>query len=182
MNGPNTNIRLNLSENTFDTQVNVGFIYNNYITQLEKEMALDRRAILAILALSMGLFALGRYEILVTYVITAAFPIKWGLDSYNKNDDTFVKIWGTYATAFLVFFVFDCASSWVIKVLPLYFFIRTAVLLWMYLPCFKGAITLYEFVFIEGKRFLELMAHKPEEEDKETMLAELKEKYKLKTD
>lgn len=50
------------------------------------------------------------------------------------------------------------------------------------LALFQRSNYLYDFVFIEGKRFLELMAHKPEEEDKETMLAELKEKYKLKTD
>jgi hypothetical protein len=51
----------------------------------------------------------------------------------------------------------------------------------MYLPCFKGAITLYEFVSIEGKRLLELMNDK-QEEDKETMLEEIKEKYKPKTE
>lgn len=77
--------------------------------------------------------------------------------------------------------MFDCIYSYVIIVLPLYFFIRTAVLLWMYLPCFKGAITLYEFVSIEGKRLLELMNDKTEE-DKEIMLEEIKEKYKPKTE
>ena len=181
MNGSNTTIQFKLNENTFDTQVNIGFICDNYMTQIEKETKLNRTIIFAILAFTMGMFMLGRCEIIVTYIITGAFPIKWGYESYKIKDDNFRKMWGTYAAVFFVFFMFDCMSSWIIKLLPLYFFIRTTVLLWMYLPCFKGAMTLYDFVFIEGKKLLELMKHKPEE-DKETMLEELKEKYKLKTE
>ena len=181
MNGQNTNILFKLNEKTFESQVNIGFIYDNYITQIEKETKLNRKIIFGILALTMLLFMLGRFEIIVTYIITGYFPIKWGYESYKLKDDNFRKMWGTYSIVFFIFFMFDCMYSYVIIVLPLYFFIRTAVLLWMYLPCFKGAITLYDFVSIEGKRLLELMNDKTEE-DKEIMLEEIKEKYKLKTE
>lgn len=180
MNEPNTKIHFNLNEKTFETHVNIGFICDNYLKQIEKEMKLERKVLFIVMGLTALFFMIGKFEILLTYIITGIFPIKLGIDTYKYKDDNFMKMWRTYGMVFFMFFILDCWSSWVIKIFPLYFFIRTAVLMWMYLPCFKGAITVHDLIFIEGKKLLELIKDKPE--DKESMLKELKAKYKTKTE
>lgn len=119
-------------------------LYEINIKQIENKTKINRKKIYMLLVISLFFFLLGYYEIIFTYLLTIYFPIKWTIEDYKLKKDDFYKMWGTYWLIFSLFVFFDFNKKEVLKFVPFYFIIRSTLLLFLYLPCFKGAITLYD--------------------------------------
>ena len=62
------------------------------------------------------------------------------MDSGSKDD----KQWLTYWVVFSFFSIFESLFGFVVGMIPFYFFIKCAFIVWMYYPSTMGAKTVYE--------------------------------------
>lgn len=168
------------SKKITDSQVSFDTIYEDYMKQIETKTKLERKVIYIVFSLSIFSFLIGRLEIIMTYLVTAIYPGKWTYEDYLANDEDLIKMWGSYWGVFAVFVLLDCFHKYFIFYIPLYFFIRTIALLWMCLPCFKGAIIFYNVVFVELLKITDLFRARYDEKD--SMLFEIQQKMKMKKD
>lgn len=176
----NSSYQLQPNKKILETQIPFNVIYDNYMKQIEEKTQISRKYIFLILSIACFFFMIGRLEIITTYILTGYFPIKWGYEDYHNNEEDFSKMWGSYSGIFFLFFILDCLHTYFISFIPLYFYIRTFILLWLYLPCFRGAIIFYKVIFVEILKVADTFRTKFDE--KETMLYEIKHKLKVKKD
>lgn len=142
----------------------------------EYDIKKNKHLIFVTMAIQFFFFLIGHLELIFTYIITLAIPIHLTIKDYILKDEDFFKMWGSYYIAFIIFFIFDIFHRIIIKFIPLYFFIRTTILLFLYHPLYKGAMTFYSDIFIELFRltgFFKIKFNK-----KDSMLSELEEKLK----
>ena len=176
----NSSAPLQPNKKILETQIPFNVIYDNYMKQIEERTQIQRKYIFLILGIACFFFMIGRLEIIITYILTGYFPIRWGYEDYHNKERDFSKMWGSYSGIFFVFFLLDCFHTYFIDFIPLYFYIRTFTLLWLYLPCFKGAIVFYNVIFVEVLKCADSLRSKIDEKD--SMLFEIKEKLKAKKD
>lgn len=165
-------------EKVLDAQVTFDYIYGEYIKQIESKTKLSRKVIYIVCSACVFFFLIGRLEIFMTYLVTMYYPVLWCYEDYKSNDEDLIKMWGSYWGIFGIFIFLDCFHKYFIFYVPLYFFIRTIILLWMYLPCFKGSLIFYNIVFVELLKLTDLFRSRYDEKD--SMLSEIQEKMNLK--
>ena len=161
-----------------DTEVTFEFIYEDYMSQIEAKTRLKRKYIYAAIILTLISFTIGRLERLFANLLTLVYPLIWSIQEYHSDDEDFLKMWGSYWGVFGFFFALDCFKSKVLTVMPLYFFLRTVILMYFYLPCFEGARTFYNIVFDEKLKLAQFF--KEGSDEKDSMLNEIKSKIKNK--
>lgn len=161
-----------------DMEITFNELFESYIKLIEEKTKLKRIIIYVILFISFFCFLIGRYEIFFSFLLTAVFPIKWTYEEYKSKNEDFIKMWGSYWLVFSVFTILDIFHKTIIILVPFYFFVRTIILFWLYLPCFKGAITLYHFGFVDIFKFY--YTYNGQYDEKNSMLAEYKNKIKAK--
>lgn len=165
-------------EEVKDIEISFNELYESYIRSIEDKTKLKRKYIYVILGISYSLFLLGYFEIYITYLLTAYFPIIWTYQDYKNKKEDYLKMWGSYWVIFLFFVSADFFYKSFIEYVPFYFVVRTSFLLILYLPCFRGAIAIYHSVFIE---FIRLTSkYKGKYNEKYSMLAEYKNRIKAK--
>ena len=162
-----------------DTQITFNEFYESKIKEIEKKTKLDRKILYLLVIITLISFVVGKYEILFSNILTMIFPIKWTMEEYQKYDEDFIKMWGTFWIIFGICVIFDIFHRIVLYFVPFYFLIRTISLLYLYLPCFKGAITVYNVVFVEVFKYTSLKKRLDAEGDN-SLLSELKKIIKAK--
>ena len=155
-------------------------IYNIHMTEIETKTKLKRKYIYFILLTSLFFFLIGHFELFFSFLITAYFPAIWTIQDYNAKTENCWKKWGTYWAFFSVFLFFDFHKKEVLKIIPLYFIVKTIFLTILYLPGFTAAVNLYDG-FIKDI-LQKLSIYFQNKEDNETMVNDLKKIVKLKTE
>ena len=155
-------------------------IYNIHITEIEAKTNLKRKHIYYFLLISLFFFLIGQFEIIFSYIITVYFPLKWTIQDYKMKKENTGKKWGTYWTLFFAFAFFDFHKKEVLKIIPLYFIVRTIFLMILYLPGFTAAVNLYDG-FIKDI-IQKLSIYFQNKDENETMVDDLKRYVKLKTE
>lgn len=155
-------------------------LYNLYMIGIEKKTGLGRKEIFIILSIAFIFFIFGFFEIVLTYLITMYYPIKWTIEDYKNKKDDFHKMWGTYWLIFSLFIIFDFYKNLVLKIVPLYFIIRTVILLLLYLPGIRGAVVIYEMKIFDIMKFLEL--HNKKNKNVDSLFQDIKDNVKVKKD
>jgi len=171
-----------IPERELQTNFSLSFkeIYNIHITEIEEKTKLKRKYIYYFLLVSLFFFLIGHFEIIFSYVITAYFPIRWTIEDYKVNKENFGKKWGTYWSFFSFFIFFDFHKKEVLKIIPLYFIVKTLFLVILYLPGFTAAINLYDGFIKDILQTLSVYFQNKDEND--TMLNDLKRCVKQKTE
>ena len=80
---------------------------------------------------------------LLTTLIGVAYPAFMSfvaLESDGEDDD---KQWLTYWVVFGVFSILDQFAGIILALIPFYYVLKVALLIWMFHPASHGAITLY---------------------------------------
>ena len=155
-------------------------IYNIHISEIESKTNLKRRHIYIFLIISLFFFLIGHFELFFSYIITGYFPIKWTIKDYKENKENFGKKWGTYWFLFVSLIFFDLHKKEVLKIIPLYFIVKTIFLLILYLPGFTAAVNLYDGIFKDILQTLSLYFQNKEEN--ETLLKTFQKLKKQKTE
>ena len=140
----------------------------------------DNKIIIITLGISFFLFLINHFQLLFSYFITLVIPIYLSMKDYFSNDEDFFKTWVSYYIIFIVFFILDIFHKIIIKFFPLYFFIRTFILIFLYHPLYKGSLTFYDDIVIEIFRLAGFF--KIKFSLKNSMLYELEEKLKTNTE
>ena len=159
-----------------DLQVNFGLnyieLYELHIKKIEEKTNLKRKSIYIFLLIALFFLLIGYYECIFVYIITGYYPVKWTIEDYKFHDEKFNRRWGTYWIIFSIFFILDFYRDEVLTIVPLYFIIRTIILLILYLPNFDGAVCLYDGVL---KEIIALIFSNKNEN--QSLLNEIKKKY-----
>lgn len=155
-------------------------IYNIHMTEIESKTKLKRKHIYYFLLISLIFFIFGYFERIFSYIITGYFPIIWSFQEYKANTENWGKKWGTYWTLFIAFIFFDFHKKEVLKIIPLYFIVKTIFFTILYLPGFTAAVNLYDGFFKD--KLQKLSIYFQNREESETMVNDLKKYVKLKTE
>ena len=81
---------------------------------------------------------------IITNLIGVAYPVFMSfhaLETEGADDD---KQWLTYWVVFGCFTIVDQFAGIVLRLIPFYYVLKVAVLIWMFHPSSLGAITLYD--------------------------------------
>ena len=155
-------------------------IYNIHMIEIESKTNLKRNHIYIILGISFFFFLIGHLQRTFSYLLTGFYPLKWTIQDFKLNNENFGKKWGTYWAIFLIFVFFDMHKNEVLKIIPLYFIIKTVILIVLYLPGFTAAVNLYDGLF---KDILQsLSTYFLNKEDSDTLLNEVKKIVKVKNE
>jgi receptor expression-enhancing protein 5/6 len=176
------NIFPTIPERELQTDFSLSFkeIYNIHMAEIESKTNLKRKHIYIFLLISLFFFLIGHFELFFCYIITGYFPLKWTIQDYKANKEHWGKKWGTYWFLFVFFIFFDLHKKEVLKIIPLYFIVKTIFLLILYLPGFTAAINLYDGVFKDILQKLSLYFQN--KEDNDTLLNAYKKHHKQKTE
>ena len=155
-------------------------IYNIHMTEIESKTKLKRKYIYSVLLISLFFFLVGHFELFFSFLITGYFPIIWTIQDYKTKKENFWKKWGTYWAFFSAFLFCDFNKKEVLKIIPLYFIVKTIFLTILYLPGFTAAVNLYDG-FIKDM-LQKLSIYFQNKEDNETMVNDLKKNVKLKAE
>ena len=128
--------------------------WNENMKKIEEKTGIDRQQYLIAMGICFTCILIGLFDKYMSIMITIYHPILWSLKAIDKNskkskDKDEAKQWITYWVIFGFFNIFDMISPLIMMFIPFYFFIRTVVLLWLYLPNTRGAITVYNLVAVE---------------------------------
>ena len=135
-----------IPERELNTDFSLTFkeIYNIHMAEIESKTSLKRKHIYIILGISFFFFLIGHLQRTFSYLLTGFYPLKWTIQDFKLNNENFGKKWGTYWAIFLIFVYFDMHKNEVLKIIPLYFIIKTVFLIVLFLPGFTAAANLYD--------------------------------------
>ena len=171
-----------IPERELQTDFSLSFkeIYNIHMEEIESKTNLKRKHIYYFLAISLFFFLIGYFELVFSYIITGYYPLKFTIQDYKANKENFGKKWGTYWFVFVSFIFLDLHKKDVLKIIPLYFIVKTIFLLILYLPGFTAAVNLYDGLFKGIIQTLSVYFQNKDEND--TLLNTLKKSVKLKNE
>lgn len=110
----------------------------------EKSGRIDPIVLLVILTVGIILVAFGYFETYITCIIATAIPIYWSIKAIETDEETDETQWLTYWAVYAVFSFFDLFAYFILKMLPFYYLMKYAFLLWCYMPNTQGAAVLYK--------------------------------------
>ena len=155
-------------------------IYNIHMIEIESKTSLKRNYIYIILGISFFFFLIGHLQRTFSYLLTGFYPLKWTIQDFKLNNENFGKKWGTYWAIFFIFVFFDMHKNEVLKIIPLYFIIKTIFLIVLFLPGFTAASNLYDGFFKDILQYLS--TYFLNKEDNDTLLNEVKKIVKVKNE
>jgi receptor expression-enhancing protein 5/6 len=171
-----------IPERELNTDFSLTFkeIYNIHMTEIESKTSLKRKHIYIILGIAFFFFLVGHLQRTFSYLLTGFYPLKWTIQDFKLNNENFGKKWGTYWAIFLIFVFFDMHKNEVLKIIPLYFIIKTVFLIVLFLPGFTAAANLYDGLFKDILQYLS--TYFLNKEDSDTLLNEVKKIVKVKNE
>ena len=169
-----------VAQSDFESDFGLTFkeIYNIHMIEIESKTNLNRKYIYTILIISFFFFLIGHLQRTCSYLITCIYPLKWTIEDFKSKKENFGKKWGTYWGLFCIFLFFDVHKREVLKIIPLYFIIKTAFLVILYLPGFSAAVNLYDGLFKEIFQSLSIYIQNKEESD--ILMNDVKNNVKVK--
>ena len=169
-----------ISKNDSESGFGLSFkeIYNIHMTEIESKTNLNRKYIFGILIVSFFFFLIGHLQRTCSYLITVFYPLKWTIEDFKSKKENFGKKWGTYWGLFCIFLFFDAHKREVLKIIPLYFIVKTVFLVVLFLPGFTAAVNLYDGLFKEIFQSLSIYIQNKEESD--ILMNDVKNNIKIK--
>jgi len=122
---------------------------NEHLKLIEDKTKIKTNKFFTILAICLVLIWTGIYDIYISYLVTIFFPSRWTLREIQKKELDGAKQWLTYWVIFAIFVLIDMISPYLREIVPFYIFLRTIILLWLYLPNFNGAVIVYNTFILE---------------------------------
>lgn len=115
-----------------------------HIKIVQLKTGLTRKNLLIIFSSALVLIFLGVFENFVSKVITIYFPIIWTANTLEEKKSENIKQWLSYWSIFGIFCLIDQLYFIINIIFPFYTLVKTIILLYMYLPNYKGAIFIYD--------------------------------------
>lgn len=120
-----------------------------YLKHLQIKSGIQKKRLLFAFLVSFTFIFFNIFAKYFSYILTTFLPIVWTLKAIEYKESEEDKQWITFWILYSAFMLVDMLSGFITIYLPFYFFIRTLVVLWLYLPNFKGALYVYKTFIIK---------------------------------
>ena len=117
-----------------------------HMSIIEKRTEVNPKVIIGGLLVALILTTTKWFSSYVTCLVGVLCPTYLSLKAIEGPDEDDDKQYLTYWVVYGLFSVFDLFTSFLIKVIPFYYTIKLAFLIWLFMPNFKGAVVIYNFV------------------------------------
>lgn len=122
---------------------------DGHLKILQQKTNLNRKQLLCFYFSSFSLIFMGIFPNFVSKVLTIYFPVLWSLRTIENKTTENVNHWLTYWSIFGFFSLIDQLQFFINQVFPFYIFVKTVILVYLYLPNFKGALKLYNDILVK---------------------------------
>jgi receptor expression-enhancing protein 5/6 len=117
-----------------------------HMSIIEKRTEVNPKVIIGGLLVALILTTTKWFSSYVTCLVGVLCPTYLSLKAIEGPDEDDDKQYLTYWVVYGLFSVFDLFTAFLIKVIPFYYTIKLAFLIWLFMPNFKGAVVIYNFV------------------------------------
>jgi len=142
--------------------------------KIEDKTKLSRKNMVILYISSFILIWFGVFDIYISYLLTIYYQAIWSIKVISKKELDGDKQWLTYWIIFSIFAILDMFSVYIIKLIPFYFLIRTAILIWLSVPGMKGAVGVYNLAFVQAIKMSQALRNL-EETKKDRLKNEIEE-------
>ena len=117
-----------------------------HMSIIEKRAEVNPKVVIGGLIVALILTATKWFNSYVTCLVGVLCPTYLSLKAIEGPDEDDDKQYLTYWVVYGLFSVFDLFTAFLIKVIPFYYTIKLAFLIWLFMPNFKGAVVIYNLV------------------------------------
>ena len=117
-----------------------------HMSIIEKRTEVNPKVIIGGLLVALILTTTKWFSSYVTCLVGVLCPTYLSLKAIEGPDEDDDKQYLTYWVVYGLFSVFDLFTAFLIKVIPFYYTIKLAFLIWLFMPNFKGAVVIYNLV------------------------------------
>ena len=117
-----------------------------HMSIIQKRTEVNPKVIIGGLLVALILTATKWFSSYVTCLVGVLCPTYLSLKAIEGPDEDDDKQYLTYWVVYGLFSVFDLFTAFLIKVIPFYYTIKLAFLIWLFMPNFKGAVVIYNLV------------------------------------
>ena len=121
-------------------------VIQSHISIIEKRSQINPKVLIGGLAVALILTATKWFSSYVTCLVGVLCPTYLSLKALESPEEDDDKHFLTYWVVYGLFTVFDIFTSFLINRIPFYYTLKLAFLIWMFMPNFKGAIYVYNYV------------------------------------
>ena len=113
---------------------------------IEKRTEVNPKVLIGGLIVALILTTTKWFSSYVTCLVGVLCPTYMSLKAIESPEDDDDKQFLTYWVVYGVFSVIDLFTAFLIKVIPFYYTIKLAFLIWLFMPNFKGAVYIYNWL------------------------------------
>ena len=117
-----------------------------HMSIIEKRAEVNPKVVIGGLIVALILTTTKWFNSYVTCLVGVLCPTYLSLKAIEGPDEDDDKQYLTYWVVYGLFSVFDLFTAFLIKVIPFYYTIKLAFLIWLFMPNFKGAVVIYNLV------------------------------------
>lgn len=134
-------------ENPEVEQISLLDYCNEQLQLLQNKTGIRGVYVLIFIIISVLFVLFGFMERLITNLVGTLYPAFKTIKSIEEksNED---KQWLSYWIIFGIFTIIDMFSGFILKLIPLYFFLKIIFLLWCFMPNTQGSIIMYNLIVV----------------------------------
>ena len=120
--------------------------YQEHMTIIEKRTQVNPKVIVGGLIVAIILTTTKWFSSYVTCLVGVLCPTYMTLKAIERPEDDDDKQFLTYWVVYGVFSVIDIFTAFLIKIIPFYYTMKLMFLIWLFMPNFKGAVYIYNWL------------------------------------
>ena len=120
--------------------------YQEHMTIIEKRTQVNPKVIVGGLIVAIILTTTKWFSSYVTCLVGVLCPTYMTLKAIESPEDDDDKQFLTYWVVYGVFSVIDIFTAFLIKIIPFYYTMKLIFLIWLFMPNFKGAVYIYNWL------------------------------------
>ena len=113
---------------------------------IEKRTEINPKVLVGGLVVALILTTTKWFSSYVTCLVGVVCPTYMSLKAIDSTEDDDDIQYLTYWVVYGLFSVFDIFTSFLINMIPFYYTLKLAFLIWLFMPNFKGAVYIYKWV------------------------------------
>jgi receptor expression-enhancing protein 5/6 len=116
---------------------------------IEEKTGIPSKYVLIGLAVCIISVIIGFLDKYITCFVGIAFPTLYSIKALETKEPDDDKQWLTYWVVFGFFSFIDLFSGFLLQYIPFYFIFKILFLVWLFLPNFRGATTIYNRIILK---------------------------------
>lgn len=117
-----------------------------HMDKIEKRTGVNPKVIVGGLAIALLLSITRWFSSYVTCLVGTLFPTYLSLKAIESPEEDDDKLFLTYWVVYGLFSIIDLFLGFLVKAFPIYYTIKLAFLIWLFMPNTKGAIKIYALI------------------------------------